>query len=101
MRIVVVLAMAFLSVGYHPAFAIQEVAVSSEADWQKLSSEVIEVGRKDNQVQRHLDYLTNRIGPRLTGSEGLQAGCEWACEEFESMGLKSRFRTVGRISGWI
>ncbi len=50
---------------------------------------IIEAGTKDNQVQAHLDYLTNRIGPRLTGSEGLQAGCEWARDEFKKMGLKN------------
>ncbi|MDB2525886.1 M20/M25/M40 family metallo-hydrolase [Mariniblastus sp.] len=97
MRLVVILAMALLSGVSHPAFAIQEAAVSPEASWQGLSSKVIEVGRKDNQVQKHLDYLTNRIGPRLTGSEGLQAGCEWAREEFESMGLESRLEQWGEF----
>ena len=97
MRLIVILAIAFLSVLSHPAFAIQEVAVSPEASWQGLSSKVIEVGRDENQVQKHLDYLTNRIGPRLTGSEGLQAGCEWAREEFESMGLESRLEQWGEF----
>ena len=50
---------------------------------------IVEAGRKDNQVQKHLDYLTNRIGPRLTSSEGLQAGSEWARDEFKKMGLKN------------
>ena len=35
----------------------------------------------------HLDYLSNRIGPRLTSSDGLTTACEWTREKFESLGL--------------
>lgn len=59
--------------------------------------QVIEIGRTDNRVQQHLDYLCNRIGPRLTGSEGLQAACEWAEAEFKSMGLESRLEKWGDV----
>lgn len=58
---------------------------------------IIKIGQADNQVQEHLNYLTNRIGPRLTGSEGLQAGCDWAREKFASMGLKSRLEKWGEF----
>ena len=58
---------------------------------------VIEIGKTDNKVQDHLDYLTNRIGPRLTGSEGLQAACEWAKDEFAKMGLESRLEQWGEF----
>ncbi|MFO0922583.1 MAG: M20/M25/M40 family metallo-hydrolase [Pirellulales bacterium] len=50
---------------------------------------IIAAGKNGNQVQGHLDHLTNRIGPRLTGSDGLQRACEWARESFESMGLQN------------
>jgi carboxypeptidase Q len=97
MRVVGVLVMALLAAVSHPVFAIQEVAATPEVNWQGLSQKVIEAGRKENQVQKHLDYLTNRIGPRLTGSEGLQAGCEWARDEFASMGLESRLEQWGEF----
>ncbi len=58
---------------------------------------IIEIGRTDNHVQDHLDYLTNRIGPRLTGSEGLQAASEWARDEFEAMGLEARLEKWGEF----
>ena len=61
------------------------------------TSRIIEIGKTDNRVQQHLDYLTNRIGPRLSGSEGLQAACEWARDEFKSMGLKSRLEEWGEF----
>ncbi len=79
------------------ASAFQAVAEKSEIDSAALAQKIIEIGRKDNQVQKHLDYLTNRIGPRLTGSEGLQAGCEWARDEFKAMGLESRLEQWGEF----
>ena len=56
----------------------QELAVQpniTEAGSSAAIAKIIEIGTTDNHVQDHLDYLTNRIGPRLTGSEGLQAAC--------------------------
>jgi len=61
----------------------QEV-VKESADIQAI----IDEGRK-SKVQEHLNALTNEIGPRLTGSEGLTAACEWAVDEFKSLGLKN------------
>jgi hypothetical protein len=47
----------------------------------------------------HLDYLTNRIGPRLAGSENLQIACEWARDKFESFGLSnSHLEKCGEIA---
>ncbi len=57
--------------------------IGSATDIQKI----IHIGTTDNRVQEHLDYLTNRIGPRLNGSEGMQAACDWARNRFEEMGL--------------
>ena len=39
---------------------------------------LISAGREESQVMEHLDYLCNRIGPRLTSSDNLQNACEWA-----------------------
>ena len=69
--------------GQTPAIPVQTAEQST--DVQKI----IEIGTTDNQVQQHLDYLTNRIGPRLTGSEGMQAACQWARDRFEKMGLEN------------
>lgn len=50
-------------------------------------NKVIATAREDNRVMDHLDVLSNRIGPRLTGSDGLQNACEWAVERFRSFGI--------------
>ncbi len=88
------------------AFSFQDTAAKGSAAAATAESEpaideivqkIIEVGKADNQVQQHLDYLTNRIGPRLTGSEGLQAACEWARDEFQAMGLEVRLEKWGEF----
>ncbi|MEO6710925.1 MAG: M20/M25/M40 family metallo-hydrolase [Planctomycetota bacterium] len=53
------------------------------------AAKIIELGRSDSRVMEHLDHLANRIGPRLTGSDGLQNACVWTREQFESFGLKN------------
>lgn len=50
---------------------------------------LIELGREDPRVMDHLLYLTRWIGPRLTGSTGLDRASHWARERFESFGLEA------------
>jgi len=44
-------------------------------------------GLANSQVMAHLDHLVNRIGPRLTSSDGLTAASEWARDTFASFGI--------------
>ena len=50
---------------------------------------------EQSKVSAHLDYLVNRIGPRLTSSDNLQTACEWARDEFAAMGLTARLEEWG------
>ncbi len=92
--LVAVLILTFIPI---TAFCFQQTEVETEPAIDPVVQKIIEVGRADNQVQQHLDYLTNRIGPRLTGSEGLQAACEWARDEFKEMGLEVRLEKWGEF----
>jgi carboxypeptidase Q len=66
-------------------------AADEKADIQR----VISLGRSDNRVMDHLDYLCNRFGPRLTGSDNLQNASEWARDTFASFGLEN-----ARLDEW-
>lgn len=79
------------------SWAFQEAAVEEAPAVEATLQKIIDIGQTDNRVQDHLDYLTNRIGPRLTGSEGLQAACEWARDEFKAMGLEARLEQWGEF----
>lgn len=50
---------------------------------------IVAASRESNRVMAHADYLTNAVGPRLTGSESLVRACEWAASEFERFGLQN------------
>ncbi len=67
-------------------------AVAAEkAEVERLLS----AAREENRAMEHLDYLTNRIGPRLTSSDGLQTACEWARDRFKSFGIEN-----ARLEKW-
>jgi hypothetical protein len=68
------------------------LGVASEKEDQQ---KIIDLGREDNQVMDHLDYLSNRLGPRLTGSDGLQNACEWAVDRFKGFGIDN-----ARLEQW-
>src|SRR6478735_6298492 len=62
-----------------------------DADKKPLPDDIqkiIAAGHDHNQAMAHLDYLTNRIGPRLTGSDNFENACEWTRDTFEKFGLK-------------
>ncbi len=56
---------------------------------------VVALGRSDSRVMEHLDHLSNRIGPRLTGSTSFRIACEWTRGQFEAFGLEN-----ARIEQW-
>lgn len=70
------------------AFVVLSVLAFARAQ-DSDASKVIALGRSENQVMEHLDELTNRIGPRLTSSDGFRNACAWARDEFEKYGLKN------------
>ena len=49
---------------------------------------IIHEGTTNNQTQKHLDILTNRIGGRPVGSDAYNAAVQWAAAQFESWGLE-------------
>jgi hypothetical protein len=58
---------------------------------------LLELGATDNRVEEPLRYLTQSIGPRLTGSTNLQRACEWAQARFAALGLDARLERWGEL----
>jgi carboxypeptidase Q len=48
---------------------------------------IIDEGKNRNKVMEHLRYLTQEIGPRLTGSSQAEAANRWAADQFKKWGL--------------
>src|SRR5690349_12540362 len=51
----------------------------------RIKSEAFE----NSKVMEHLEFLTDRYGPRLTGSPEFQEAAEWAMKRFRDYGLEN------------
>ncbi len=81
--------LALLTCGGFAAPSLLDKAKSDDVE------RILSAARTENRVMDHLDHLSNRIGPRLTGSNGLQDACEWAVDQFQSFGIAN-----ARLERW-
>jgi hypothetical protein len=63
--------------------AVPKIAMGDPA----TVARIIEEGTRRNQVMDHLTYLTQSIGPRLTGSSRAEEANRWTADQFRSWGL--------------
>ena len=77
----------------------QEAASKPEA--VALDKSIVEAATKDSEIMKNLAYLSDYIGPRLTGSESLRRANEWAAEVMKSYGLENVHQEGWTIpTGW-
>ncbi|MCC6659725.1 MAG: M20/M25/M40 family metallo-hydrolase [Phycisphaerales bacterium] len=50
---------------------------------------IIQEGKEHNRVMDHLAYLTEQIGPRLTGSAGAERANTWTADQFRAFGCQN------------
>ena len=60
-------------------------------------SNIIEIGKSDNQTMEHLDILSNRFGGRLLGSDAYENAAEWAAYKFKQWGLDIIMDEAGEL----
>src|SRR5947207_1317683 len=72
------------SVGSVPTNNATATARPRSAD---IIAQIREEGTNHSQVMQTLSYLTDVIGPRLTGSPNLKRANEWTREKLASWGL--------------
>ena len=60
-------------------------------------NKIIEIGQTDNQVMKHLDVLTNRIGGRVIGSNAYDNAVEWVAYKFKEWGLEVEIQEAGTL----
>ncbi|MFP4367717.1 MAG: M28 family metallopeptidase [Bacteroidales bacterium] len=58
---------------------------------------IIEIGQTDNRTMHHLDVLSNRIGGRLSGSDGYSNAAEWAASKFREWGMIVELDEAGQV----
>jgi hypothetical protein len=75
------------------------LALPSAPAQEAVVQKVIELERTDSRVMEHLDHLVNRIGPRLTGSDGYDNACAWTLAQFREFGLQNcRLEPWGEVA---
>ncbi len=77
--------------GLRHALALAPLALAGSLSAQnnEVVEKIIALERENPKVMEHLAYLTENIGPRLTGSPGQLRAAEWARQTFEEMGLEA------------
>lgn len=50
---------------------------------------IIDEGKNRSQVMKHLEHLTKKIGPRLTGSANAETANRWCAEQYTAWGLSN------------
>src|SRR5947208_1362233 len=63
------------------------VWAQAPADAVALDRKVLAEARKSSEILANLTYLSDVIGPRLTGSVALQRANEWAANRMKAYGL--------------
>lgn len=58
----------------------------------QIDAQILEEGMERSQIMQTLHMLTDRYGPRLTGSPNADAAGEWAMAQLEEWGAKNAYK---------
>ncbi len=60
-------------------------------------AKVIDMGKNDNQTTKWLDVISNRFGPRISGTDAYNNAAQWALQQFKSWGLQAELQEAGEV----
>jgi len=87
--------MNFLRYFFLNVFMLLSIIAGGQND--PVISKIIDLGKTDNKVMEHMDFLTNRFGDRLTGSDGYYSACTWAVNTMKSWGMMAEMQEAGEM----
>ncbi|HET8645114.1 MAG TPA: M20/M25/M40 family metallo-hydrolase, partial [Vicinamibacteria bacterium] len=96
-RVRVALALAALGLGLPGARAGGAAAPDPLAE---VAGRIVAAARDDGEALAVLQHLSDRIGPRLSGSAGAAEAVRWTQQRFEQMGLRAWTEPV-RVPHWV
>jgi len=68
---------------------VPKAPASSDAEATALDQKLLAQSKDSPDVMKNLTYLSDVIGPRLTGSDNLKRANEWAAERMKAYGLSN------------
>jgi carboxypeptidase Q len=69
----------------------------ANAQQDSVISKIISLGTNDNRVMEHMDFMSNRFGDRLTGSDNYHSACVWAVNTMKSWGMMAEMQEAGEL----
>ncbi len=72
-----------------PVVVDEEVVSPAEKAARELDAKIIADETKNSEIMANLQYISDVIGPRLTGSANLKRANEYAAEKMKSYGLEN------------
>src|SRR4030042_3507057 len=60
-------------------------------------AKILELGRTDNRTMQWLDYLTNRFGTRISGTDAYTNAAQWALYEFHKWRVQAEMQEAGEV----
>jgi hypothetical protein len=67
---------------------------------EKADQEIFREVKANSQLMKNIEFLTTRIGPRLTGSPQMQAASDWSLKRFHDYGLDAHLETTTIPRSW-
>jgi carboxypeptidase Q len=85
----------------------QQTAARSEQEqsayrkaMEEADQKIVAAENQHSEVMQNEEYLTTYIGPRLTGSHGMQKASQWTLEMFRKYGLDAHLETAKIPHAW-
>jgi carboxypeptidase Q len=73
------------------------ITLAAVAQNDPVIDKIIDLGKNDNKVMEHIDFITNRFGARITGSDGYYSSCVWAVNTMRSWGMMAELQEAGEM----
>lgn len=83
-----------------PALAADEEAFTAET-WRETAERIVAAAMADEQAWQRIEYLTDVIGPRLSGSPALDQAIEWAVAGMKADGLENVQAQSVMVPHWV
>ena len=72
-------------------------ALTASGQKDPVITKIINLGTTDNKVMEDMDFLSNRFGDRLLGSDNYYSACVWAVNTMKSWGMMAEMQEVGEM----
>lgn len=79
----------------------RHLCASSLAGYEQTARRIVDAALADEGGWAKLAYFCDRIGPRLSGSKGLERAIEWAAAEMRREGLENVVTPPVKVPVWV